>query len=591
MKKFLVVLLCVIGALTVLLVGAAVMFWMVSLATSPGVSSHTVLRVNLETPFLENLPDDPVAAFTLRGTPTVLEFVQALDRAGRDPRVEGLVARVGAGGHGMAVTQELRDAVMAFRDQGKFAIAYSETFGDSGPGNGGYYLATAFDEIYLLPSGDLGFTGLIMEHPFVRGTFDLLGITPRLDQRHEYKNAMNFYTHEKFTDAHREAMQHLMDSWFGQIVAGIADARGLSPEQVRKLADEGPYYGQEAVDNGLVDGLAYRDEVYDHIEERVSGSVEYLYLDRYLERTDSSFGQGPTIALIYGQGTVLRGKSHYAAMSGEFVMGSDTVSRAFRDAVDDSQVQAIVFRVNSPGGSYPASDAILREAMRAREAGIPVIVTMGNYAASGGYFVSLDADRIVAQPGTLTGSIGVLGGKLVTRAMWKKVGMTFDAVQTSRNANMWSSLDDYSDEGWARFQGWLDRVYEDFTSKVAVGRDLPLERVLEMAKGRVWTGEDALELGLVDELGGFTRALELAREAADIDADSSIRLQLFPRERSTLERLLDTESSLDGPRTTSEVMGDTLRQVQPYGLVAADTLAGPGRRGILSVPFLYYLPR
>jgi len=591
MKKFLVVLLCLIGGMTVLVVGAGVMFWIIGLVSSPGVSSRTVLRVNLEAPFIESLPDDPVASFTLRDTPTVLEFVQALDRAGRDPRVDGLVARIGAGGHGMAVTQELRDAVMAFRDTGKFAIAYSETFGDSGPGNGGYYMATAFEEIYLMPSGDVGLTGLIMEHPFVRGTFDLLGITPRLDQRHEYKNAMNFYTHEGFTDAHREAMQHLMDSWFGQVARGIADARGMSADAVRLLADAGPYYGQEAVDSGLVDGLAYRDEVYAKIEERVSGSVNYLYLDNYLERTDASFGQGPTIALIYGQGTVMRGKSRYAAMSGEFVMGSDTVARAFRDAVDSSQVQAIVFRVDSPGGSYPASDAILREAVRAREAGIPVIVTMGNYAASGGYFVSLDADRIVAQPGTLTGSIGVLGGKLVNREMWKKIGMTFDAVQTSRNAGMWSSLDDYSDEEWARFQGWLDRVYEDFTAKVAAGRDLPLETVLEIAKGRVWTGEDALELGLVDELGGFTRALELAREAADIEPDSAIRLQLFPRERSALELFLDMESSVDGPRTASDVMGDTLRQVQPLGLVAADTLGGPARRGILSVPSLYYLPR
>ena len=591
MKKFLVVLLCLIGGMTVLLVGITVMFWIVGLATSPGVSSRTVLQVNLEVPFLESLPDDPVASFTLRGTPTVLEFVQALDRAGRDPRVEGLVARIGAGGYGMAVTQELRDAVTAFRDTGKFAIAYSETFGDNGPGNGGYYLATAFEEIYLLPSGDVGLTGLILEHPFVRGTFELLGITPRMDQRHEYKNAMNFYTHEAFTDAHREAMQHLMDSWFGQIAAGISDARDMSVDDVRALADAGPYYGQDAVDNGLVDGLAYRDEVYDKIEERISGSVDYLYLDSYLRRTDASFGQGPTIALIYGEGTVMRGKSRYAAMSGEFVMGSDTVARAFRNAVDHPRVEAILFRVNSPGGSYPASDAIHRETVRAREAGIPVIVSMGNYAASGGYFVSLDADQIVAQPGTLTGSIGVLGGKLVNRDMWKKIGMTFDSVQTSRNADMWSSLEDYSDEGWARFQGWLDRVYEDFTAKVAAGRDLPLEDVLEIAKGRVWTGEDALEVGLVDELGGFTRALELAKEAAGIDPDSGIRLQLFPRERSPLEMFLDIESSLEGPRTTSEVMADTLRQVQPYGRVAADVLVGPAQHGVLSVPFLYYLPR
>jgi protease-4 len=364
----------------------------------------------------------------------------------------------------------------------------------------------------------------------------------------------------------------------------------MSVDDVRVLADSGPYYGQEAVDSGLVDDLAYRDEVYDRIEERVDRGISYLYLDTYLERTSASYGQGPTIALIHGQGNVVRGKSQYAAMSGEFIMGSDTVSSAFRDAVNEG-VEAILFRVNCPGGSYPASDAIHRETIRAKEAGIPVIVSMGNYAASGGYFVALDADQIVAQPGTLTGSIGVLGGKMVNREMWKKIGMTFDEVHTSDNANIWSSLDDYSDEGWERFQGWLDRVYEDFTGKVAAGRDLPLEDVLAVAKGRVWTGEDAQRLGLVDELGGIARALELAKEAAGIDPDSGVYLKLFPRERSALELFLDMESGIEGPRTRREVMTDTLQQVQPYGRVAAELLVGPARHGVLSVPSLYYLPR
>jgi protease-4 len=590
MKKFLVVLLCLIGGMTVLLVGVTVLFWILGLATGPSISQRTVLQVNLEIPFIENIPEDPVASFTLRGTPTVREFVQALNRAGRDPRVQGLVARVGAGGHGMAVTQELRDAVQRFRDTGKFAVAYSETFGDNGPGNGGYYLATAFDEIYLLPSGDVGLTGLMLEHPFVKGTFDLLGITPRLDQRHEYKNAMNFYTHTEFTEAHEESMRRLLGSWFDQMVDGIAGARGMSPDEVRALVDAGPHYGQEAVDNGLVDGLAYRDEVYRKIEDRVKGAVNYLYLDDYLERS-GSFLSGPTVALIYGQGTVLRGKSHYAALSGEMIMGADTVSRAFRDAVDDSRVEAIIFRVNSPGGSYPASDAIHRETVRAREAGKPVIVSMGNYAASGGYFVALDADKIVAQPGTLTASIGVLGGKLINRDMWKKIGMTFDEVHTSRNATIWSSLEDYSDEEWERFQAWLDRVYEDFTGRVAAGRELPLEEVLEIAKGRVWTGEDALEHGLVDELGGLHRAVELAKEAVGIDPDSSVRLKLFPRKRSTLEMFLDMESSLYGSNAAAEAMGQTLREVQPYGRLTAETLGGPARHGVLTVPVLYYLPQ
>jgi protease-4 len=237
-------------------------------------------------------------------------------------------------------------------------------------------------------------------------------------------------------------------------------------------------------------------------------------------------------------------------------MGSATVAGALRDAIED-EVEAIVFRVDSPGGSYVASDTIWRETIRAKEAGIPVIVTMGNVAGSGGYFVAMAADAIVAQPSTITASIGVLGGKRLTRPAWAKLGLSFDDVSTSANATMWSGGHDYTEYGWSRFQAWLDRVYEDFTSKVAEGRGLPKEKVLEIAKGRVWTGADALELGLVDELGGLTTAIRLAKEAADIPADDGIRLKLYPSPKTPFQTFFG-----EGPDNSGAIRESLVRALQ-----------------------------
>ena len=299
-----------------------------------------------------------------------------------------------------------------------------------------------------------------------------------------------------------------MDSQFDQLVRGIADRRGLSAEAVRDLFDQGPFLSKDALEAGLVDGLAYRDEVYERVKDQVDAGAKYLSVRKYLRRLEASHEQAETVALIYGVGAVTRGKSDFDPGSGATTMGSDTVTRAFRNAVNDDEVEAILFRVDSPGGSYVASDAIWRETVRAREAGKPVIVSMGDVAGSGGYFVAMAADRIVAQPGTITGSIGVVGGKMLTSGLWEKTGISWDEVHTSAHSTMWTGTKDYSEEEWTLFQEWLDTVYEDFTDKVAEGRSLPKERVLDIARGRIWTGEDARKLGLIDELGGYKTAFE-----------------------------------------------------------------------------------
>src|SRR5262249_14198507 len=304
----------------------------------------------------------------------------------------------------------------------------------------------------------------------------------------------------------RKAASQLVASQFGQIVRGIAEARKLPEDQVRAIVDQAPLSAQQALDAHLVDGLAYRDEGHAKFESG-GGTPTPLPLLRYLGRAGPPPARGDVVALIHGVGTVQRGKSGVDPLSGDVSMGSDTVGSAFRSAVDDSDVRAILFRIDSPGGSYVASDTIWREVSRARAAGKPVVVSMGNVAASGGYFVAMPADRIVAQPGTITGSIGVFSGKMILPAFWEKLGVPWDEVHTGTNATMWSSLSDFSPSERARFDAELDRVYDDFTSKAAEGRKLPKERVLEIAQGRVWTGEDALGIGLVDALGGYGEAM------------------------------------------------------------------------------------
>jgi protease IV len=504
----------------------------------PRVPARTIIELDLEEGLLEHVPEDPLAALQARKRVVIRDVVDALHVAAGDRRVVGLVARVGGGPIGIAHVEEIRDAVAELRRRGKHTVLFSETFGEGGPGHTGYYLATAFDEVYLQPSGDVGLTGLLVEHPFLRGTLEKVGVEPRLDHRHEYKTAKNLFTEDRFTKEHRESTEELLESIFGRIVEAIAYGRGLTPEEVREKIAQGPFSGEEAVEAGLVDGLAYRDEVYQRLRDRFE-KAGFLYHSVYLHRAGRPNRLGPSIALIYGTGAVRRGESTYSPGMRSFggtSLGSKTVAGAFRKAIDDDRVKAIIFRVDSPGGSYVASDSIWRETIRAREAGKPVIVSMSNVAASGGYFVAANAAKIVAQPSTLTGSIGVVAGKAVMRGLWDKLGVTWDAVHVGGRSTMYSTVQDYTPEDWARLQASLDRIYEDFTAKVAAGRGLTREKVDEVARGRVWTGADAQRLGLVDELGGLTTALRLAREAAGIAPDADIRLKELPERKTLLDR-------------------------------------------------------
>jgi protease-4 len=493
--------------------------------------------------------------------------------------VRVLVAKIGGAPMAVARAQELRDAVLAFRRRGKTALAWAETLGESGPATIHYYLASAFDQIWLQPSGDVGITGVSVEAVFLKDALAKVGIRPEIGQRHEYKNAANTFTERGFTDPHREASARLAASVMEQVVRSVAADRSIRLEDVRALVDRAPLSAQEALDAGLVDRLGYRDEVYAAAMNMAGGEARLRFVQRYArpaaaERARETVQRRrPYLALIYGVGAIRLGRSRGSIFGA--AMGSDTVAAAFRAAAKDEQVKAIVFRVNSPGGSYVASDAIWRATTLAKTAGKPVVVSMGDVAASGGYYVSMGADRIVALPGTLTGSIGVVGGKLVTADLLARLGIGHDAVAEGAHARAFSPRQPFSDDEWAQVNRWLDRIYDDFTAKVARCRGLAPEAVQQAARGRVWTGADAKEQGLVDELGGLEDAADLARRLADLPPDAPIRV--VPR-ISPIDRIRPPESSEDpaaAASTWSAAWGPSAVIAQLLGLPESGPLTMP----------------
>jgi protease-4 len=435
---------------------------------------------------------------------------------------------------GLAQAQELQEAVRDLRDHGKLTVAWAETFGELGNGSAAYCLATSFEEVWLQPSGDVGFTGPATEVPFLREALDKAGVMLQVAQRHEYKNAANTFTEREFTAAHREAAERVVSSVAEQLVAMVAANRGLDPAAVRQLMDRAPLLAQEALDGGLVDHLGYRGDVYEAVRARAGADAVLRYVARYgrprLAGLPARVAAAPTetVALVHVTGPIHLGRSRHRPLGGASA-GAETVTAALRSATRADDVRAVVLRVVSPGGSYVASDSIWREVAATRRAGKPVVVSMGDVAASGGYFVAMGADAIVAEPGTLTGSIGVFSGKPVVGGLADRLGIGHDAVAAGRHALMFSPLRAFTDEEWDRLNAWLDRIYDDFTAKVADGRGLSREQVHEVARGRVWTGADARERGLVDELGGLGTALALARERAGLAPSADLEARAYPR--------------------------------------------------------------
>jgi protease IV len=531
-----------------------------------------ILELDLTDGIAEGPPADPLSALLTMRRTRLQDLLDGLRRAAADDRVRALVVKVGGSGIGLAKIQELRAAISDFRVSGKLAVAWAESFGEFVHGNLPYYLASGFDRVYLQPSGTLGLTGVAVQQVFFRDALEKLGVDFESAKRYEYKSAPEQFTESGFTGPAREAEARLAESVTEQLVGAVAAGRGLSVEQALTLLDRGPFLAAQALAEGLVDGLLYREEVYDQVRKEVGQDATLLYLQRY-QRTqsigdlprrlgNSVQGMAPGqqerfVATIYAHGVIRPGRSGRGGHGGAG-MGSDTVAAALRAAAADDGARAVVLRVNSPGGSYTASDVIWREVVRVRAAGKPVVVSMGDVAASGGYFIAAPADVIVTQPGTITGSIGVFMGKPVLRDLLGRAGISTDTIADGAGAGtatMFSSSRPFSDAEWARINEWLDAVYADFTQKVAAGRRIPAERVHELARGRVWTGADAIANGLADEAGGLREATAIARKRAGLPGDAPVRV--YPR-LGPLDQLRPAESSESRPAARGQLGAGSL---------------------------------
>lgn len=489
-----------------------------------------LLELDLTQPLIEQEPADPLGKIRSRSKPRFRPVLRALHEAADDPRVGGLIAKLGDQTMTLSRAQELRDGVQAFARSGKPAVAWTDTFGESASGTVQYFLASGFSEIWLQPTGELNLIGVSAEVQFLRGVLDNLGVVPQIGQRYEYKNAGDRITQREFTPAHREAYDRLTASAWEQIVDAIVASRGIGTNDLQAATDHAPLFSDDAVKLELVDHLGYRDEVYADLRRRLGGDVKLLFADRWtpprspVARVVQTVQQrsAPVVALVAGHGAIVTGRSRRLPLQGP-AMGSDTICAALRAAAKNDKVRAVVFRVDSPGGSAVASDTIWREVKCVREAGKPVIVSMGSVAGSGGYYVACPADHIVATPATLTGSIGVVGGKPVTTGLTDRIGLSYGALHRGEHALIYSHHRTFSESEQERLDAWLDRIYADFTGKVAECRRMTVDAVHAVAKGRVWTGADAVGLGLIDSLGGFRDAVAIARERADLPKNAPVR--------------------------------------------------------------------
>jgi len=548
----------------------------VDTARHHGVPNGCVLELSLRSTPPETTGFDPLALVTGAGRPmTLRDAVTAIHRAAEDPRVAGLIARVQLAPSPPGAVQELRAAIAAFSAV-KPSLAWAETY----PGTLAYYLASAFGEVWMQPSGTLGLIGFASNAMFLRDALEKAGIEAQFVARGEYKSAANLFTEDGFTDAHREAVTRMLESLQDQVWQAVAESRNIDRAALDELADRAPLLRDDAVSSGLVDRIGFRDEAYARIAELTGGADDSddsddpdekpprMYLARYASAARSRLAppvppipgrrSKPTIAVVTLEGTIVSGRGGPQFLPfGPSNAGGDTVAAALREAAANDSVSAIVLRVDSPGGSVTASETIWREVKRARERGKPVVASMGAVAASGGYYISMGADAIVANPGTITGSIGVLTGKLIVRDLKDRLGVRSDTVRTNANADAWSIDAPFTPEQQAHREAEADLYYTDFVERVAQGRNLSTEAVEVVARGRVWTGADALERGLVDELGGLETAVRRAKVLAGLDEDTDVRLVSYPGS-SLLDMVRPRASSQPGAAWIPDALGALL---------------------------------
>jgi protease-4 len=542
LKQFFLTVLGVFTGLVLFLVVVPVVLLTFAIAagsSKPVTPAASVLELDLRQGISDQPSTDPFAVFSGSGL-SVLQVVDTLIQAQDDRNVKGLLIRLPESGITPATADELRQAIVRFKASGKPVIAHSQGFMPVGASISSYMVGAAASELWMQNTAGFQVTGLATDNVFLGRAFEKYGVRADFEQRYEYKNAVNEYTQSDYTPAHREAQTAWMTSIYDSALAHVARDRKSTPQALKTVIEAGPYTAEQALANRLVDKVGQVEEAEAEIKRRAGAGAEIIEFDKYASDKGAREGSGRNaVAIVGGEGAIVTGRGGGASpFGGGAMIRSDDTAEAIYDAIKDKDVKAIVFRVSSPGGSPEASEQILAAVRAARAAGKPVVVSMGSYAASGGYWISSEADWIVAQPTTITGSIGVFGGKFVVADALGRFGVDMRGLSVGGEyADAFSPTQPFTPEQRAAFAGSMDRIYDDFITRVATGRKLPPERVREIARGRVWTGAQALPLGLVDQLGGLTEAVAKAKALAKLPADQPVRFKHFPKAQSPWEAL------------------------------------------------------
>jgi protease-4 len=537
-RKALLIIFGIIGAGVLVLTLCIAVIWAAFSKKEPSIRDNSLLTLRVAGSLPDYSPDDPFKKYFGGPDQSLTGLVMQFKKAKVDNRIKAILLDVNMSGVGWGKAEEIRDAITDFRSSGKPVYAYIE-FGL----NKEYYIATACDKILVPPPGELFINGLAADVMFFRGSLDKLGIYPDIFQIGKYKSAGDMFTQKQMTDAHREYINSMLDDLYNRYINAIAQARHKTPDEVRTLIDNAPYSAEKAKEAGLIDDTLYRDDV----EKQFKKLLKYKDTDTftpvrsadYRDVSPESLGlnKGERIAVIYASGEIGSGSSQNSP-SGDQSIGSDTVAKALNDAAADKTLKAIVLRVDSPGGSGLASD-IIWHAVEAANEKKPVVVSMSDVAASGGYYISASASKIIAQPSTITGSIGVVAGKPVLRGFYDWLGISNEYVLRGKTAGMFRETEKFSDEERAKFEEWIKTTYyNDFIPKVAKGRKKDAQYVDSVGQGRVWTGAQARDRGLVDEFGGLDKAIEVAKQLAKIPADKGVEQVVLPYPTTFLQQLL-----------------------------------------------------
>lgn len=577
MKQFFLTLAGVFAGLLLFFVGLPILLigLLVSAAKPSPPPARSILSLDLRQSLTDQDPNSPFAGFGGR-TRSVITAVRTLREAGEDERVKGLLIRLPESGFTPAAADELRQAILQFRKSGKPVLAHSQGLYPGGVASAAYMLGAASGDYWMQPGASLQAAGVTAEDLFFKRAFDKYGVKADYEQRYEYKNAVNPYLYSDYTPAHRQSELGWMTSVYTSELAQAAADRKLDPAKLRAALEAGPYAAEDARARGLVDRVGLVQEAEAVMRAKAGAGAQFVDLFKYRRGDDRSGAPapavgGPAIALIRAEGPIVTGTGDNSGFGASQTVYSDDVAKAFTQAIRDKDVRAIVFRVSSPGGSDTASEQILEGVRAAKAAGKPVVVSMGTYAASGGYWISALASSIVAQPTTLTGSIGVFGGKFVTGPALAKFGVdTRSLTVGGEYAGAFGSGQSFTPTQRAAFSGWMDRIYAGFVARVAEGRHLPVGRVREIAKGRVWTGEQAKQLGLVDKLGGLYDAINEAKRLAKLPEGGRVRLKMLPGRSSPFEAVSRafgmTSASVRTLSAAASVLGDPRAQAVIDGL-------------------------